>query len=199
MKDYRFDVRTEDQFKKDLLANHAHEAEIAIRLCIYKKNLTGKWPELKPVSSEPTGEFIEKPSRKDSTSADYRIDNTNIEITKSGSMCKKVFHEKKAKVHRCIDVGYHLAFINGFNTPEPLFVVLKPKQIQTFTDMSKEKYGIVPFLGSNGAGAINKDAYRYNIEWFEKLWIKLPQLIKKIPSNYEDILYIARGNFNGKK
>jgi hypothetical protein len=191
--DYRFDVRTKTEFKKDIKTSHFAEAQIALRLCIYTYNTIGKWPTLVPAGVDNTGEFIEKTSNVNKN-ADFIINDKYTEITRANTICKKYFHEKKTKVEYALKNKYYMVFVNGFLAEQtPKFIILTPSQLNKATELAQKTHGIVPFIGGGKVGAINKDAYRYDISLFDKMWLDLPVLTKDLPKEYDNILRIANG------
>jgi hypothetical protein len=189
---YRFDVRSKQQFKKDIKLCHKIEVEIAARLCIKVHAITGQWPELVPTGSDMTGAFIPKEG-KVTSDPDFKINDQLVEITHSGTVCNKYFHQKVSKIDRAIREGHVLIFVNGFKVDkQPKYVWLEADTIEHFTQKAISKYGVVPHPGAGKTGPINKDAYRYDIYWFKDLWQPLPALIKNLPEQYKNILKAAK-------
>jgi hypothetical protein len=187
---YRFDNRTKKQFKQDIKDGHQKEADIAVRLCIYKKNQTGNWPILIPTGIDVSGNYIEDSKNINST-PDFKIDDNYIEITRADVSCKYCFHQKESKIISCIKNRYNLAFIDGYNTENTRFIILNPDQIRTYTNLAKENFGEVLHPGAGKTGKINKTAYKYKISWFENLWQVLPRIEESIPKEYEDIINLT--------
>lgn len=189
MNDYRFDVRSEKQFKKDIKHSHKLEAEIAVRLCIAMHAKNKEWPKLIPTGVDNTGEFIENTS--DITlMPDFQIGEFSVEIIRSDVVCNRIFHQKINKVKKALEQGYHTVFVNGYKQEkQPNFLWLDPDSLRNFTNKAIAKYGEVPHPGAGKVGFIGKKAYRYDIYWFKDLWRPLPVLIKKdLPKNYTEIL-----------
>lgn len=185
---YRFDKRTQEDFKKDIKKGHAIEAEIAVRICIALHAESGDWPELTPNGVDSTGKFIEEDSNI-SNDPDFDIDGTLVEITRSDTICKKHFHQKTNKINRFLKDQTTLVFVNGYSAEKnPKYIWLCPSEIEQFTIKAKTKYGEVFHPGAGKTGLIGKSAYRYDLFWFEDLWKPLPALIKNIPENYLQII-----------
>ncbi len=183
---YRQDNRSKKEFKLDIKTQHKIESDIAIRLCVFNQQKTGKWPTITPLGTDYTGEIVN--DKQVSTDADYKINKTNVEITKSNTICNRFFHEKVGKVARCINGDFHMVFVNGFTvSQEPNFVIISPKLMKELTDKSIAKYGVVRMPARN-KGILQKPAYRYDISLFENMWMVLPKLPKIIPSEYKNIL-----------
>jgi hypothetical protein len=192
--DYRIDNRTLGEFKKNIKDSHVAEAEIAIRICIKIHHATGKWPELFPTGSDFTGTFIQSSNNVDHT-PDFSINGVLTEVTRSDVQCKRVFHEKTTKVDKCINNDWDLVFVNGFKTfKQPQFLLLGPQELEEYTIRSKTKYSNILHPSANGT--LNKEAYRYDIYWFDEdnLWNVLPPLIKSLPKEYVEILEKVRSN-----
>lgn len=191
MADHRFDVRSKAQFKRDMKFNHSCEAEIAVRLAIFEKHKSGEWPALVPNGADFSGKFIEK-AHLVTTDADFKIGKKLVEITRADVYCSRSFHIKCGKVKRCINESFDFVFVNGFMLEkEPKFIRLSPKLMEKFTTLSVDKYGEVLFIGRGKVGAIDKAAYRYDVDWFKGLWKPLPVMTKDIPKEYSDILNLA--------
>lgn len=194
---YRMDSRTKDQFIEDMRHAHVVELDIAIRLCLYHKNITGDFPTLIPTGVDFTGSFVPNNNEVIAT-ADFQINQSLVEITKSATVCNRYFHEKTSKVNKCLSGQYKLVFVNGYMAmDEPLFVLITPSMMESLVKKSKKKYGIVPHPGHK-RGVVNKTAYRFDIDWFEKDWQTLPKLSQdiKLPQEY---MTIIKGMNNGKK
>lgn len=188
MGNYRFDVRSKQQFIKDIKSSHICEAEIAVRLCILYHKSTNKWPKLEPHGSDMSGNFIVSETDV-SHSPDFIIDSQLVEITRADVICNRNFHEKESKIHHCLTNQYDLVFVNGFKAVKtPNFIRLTYKEVEKFTEMAKEKYGNVLHPGAKNTGPINKAAYRYDIEWFNDLWQVLPIITSDIPNSYKRFL-----------
>jgi hypothetical protein len=191
---YRFDIRSKEQFTKDIKDNSIKEAEIAIRLGIFLFNENKKWPTIEPNGIDYSGKFIEN-SKDVKGDPDYTIDGTPVEITRSDVICKSVFHQKKSKIDRCIKNKDTLVFVNGFrDAEEPMFLFLRAEFWQSFSDMASETYGKVSHPAAGTNFFINKTSYRYNIEWFKDLWRPLPKIVADIPKRYKAILKAVNGD-----
>lgn len=174
--DYRYDSRTEQQFRKDIKSSHKKEALIAVRLCIYKYNKTKIWPTLIPNGVDISGKFI-KNIKKVVSDADFKIGSELIEITRSDGKCEKYFHEKINKVKKSIENNASIVFVNGYDVKsEPDFIILDALDLEALLDDSKVHY------------MFGKPMYRYQIEWFDGEWRQLPKLTKEAQERYKDIL-----------
>lgn len=192
MSDYRFDQRSDKQFKQDIKLSHSKEAKIAVRLCIALHSLTKKWPTLKPAGVDMTGEFIEK-AHQVTSEPDFLINDRLVEITRSDVLCNRSFHQKSNKIIRCLKDNGDLVFVNGFEaTNQPKYIWLSAKELEPFVTRSLTKYGEVQHPGNRGIRSTGKPAYRFDVYWFEELWKPLPALIKDIPKDYKDVLNLAK-------
>lgn len=192
----RFDNRTKNVFKKQILEAHIREAIIILRLAIKVHAQTGKWPDIKGNGVNYLGEFIED-DKLITAEPDYQLDDRKIEITCSKVVCPKVFHEKVNKINRMTKDGTEMVFVNGLEqVKQPKCLWLNHLEWQPFIEKSKSKYGIVPILGSKTTGFINKSGYRFDLFWFEQAnkLFDLPVLIceKKFPDKYREILNFVR-------
>jgi hypothetical protein len=178
---YRFDIRTKEEFKKDIKEHHISEAEIAVRLCVAKYFVTNKWPKLVPNGTDSTGNFVEN-NKNVTHTPDFIIDGKYIEITRSDRPCKRSFHQKIAKVNKCVKENYIMIFVNGLTTfSEPPYIAIDGNTLKEKTDKAIKKYGEVSQLGRGNLGPIGKAAYRYDLDWFDDMWLTLPPLIEEIP------------------
>lgn len=194
MINYRSDIRTSDQFKKDIKKSHIIEAEIAVRLAIKVHAEKGYWPDIVPCGVDFTGEII-KEDAKITSDPDFVIDGFITEITRSSRECKRVFHEKIGKVRKCIENNAVMVFVNGFEEfKQPKYVALSSSKLCELTERSKSKYGRCLQPGHNKTGVTPKEAYRYDIFWIDEqnLWSPLPVLIKGIPKKYTDFLNLVK-------
>lgn len=183
MGNYRFDSRTKDEFKSEIKRNSFNEAVIALRLGCWIFNKTTEWPDITPTGTDYTGDFIES-TKKVNISPDFTIGNDTVEITRSDMILKKTFHQKSPKVINCIKNGGILVYVNGFCVEnEPDFLWLDRNALERFTSKALEKYDTVAHPYANGGG-MGKEAYRYDIEWFNGMWEKLPSLNKDLPDKY---------------
>lgn len=185
---YRFDIRNKETFISDIKRGSLAEAQIVIRYGILEYKETGKWPDIKPNGCDFTGTYISN-NRKITSQPDFLVNDQLIEITRADTLCKRYFHIKVSKVEKCVKDKFNFMFVNGFSIlKEPKFILLDSLEIQKATDYSIKTYGgTVPHPGAGKTGVINKDAYRYNLDWFDN-WTVLPVLVNSIPKQYKDIL-----------
>ncbi len=190
MPDQRFDNRTKEEFSRDIKQLSLVEAEIALRLCIWYKENKGIWPTLTPTGTGFTGEYTNKASSR----ADFKIANTNIEITHSANFCKKTFHEKTDKVVKCLSGEHVIIFVNGFQQfVTPSFVYIRPTRMQQLAGLSLAKYGFRKMPARGTSTIVNKEAYRFDIGFFKETeWYPLPKLIK-MPKQYDEIVGLLNG------
>ncbi len=184
----RFDVRSKKNFIKDIKIAHKREAQIAARLAIKVHSQTGEWPELVGNGVGYDGKFIEN-DKEITAEPDFIIGGRKVEITCSRNVCNKIFHQKSNKIHKMIADGTDMVFVNGFESQkEPNYIWLNHLEWTPFIQKAKDKYGIVPILGGGSVGFLNKNGYRFDTYWFDKIWQKLPVLIKGLPNEYKEIL-----------
>ena len=184
---HRYDVRTKDQFAKEIKDYHIKEAEIAVRLGIAVHAKTGKWPEIKANGVDSTGALIES-DQAVTCDPDYLIGDRLVEITHSKYVLNKTFHEKQNKIKKMLANGTDMVFVNGLSEKQPNCIWLSAEQWEPFIQRSMTKYGIVPMLGGGKVGFLNKNAYRFDIYWFKDLFRPLPVLISSIPNEYKELL-----------
>lgn len=169
---YRFDNRTKEQFKQDIKDCHKDELTIALSICQNIYNEKKIWPLLDTNGCDNSGEFLE--DKNVTSDPDFIIDGVYTEITKSNTVCKKYFHEKLNKVNKALSDNSenNLVFVNGYNELiSPLFISLNKKELFTFSEMAKKKYGVVGMPTRNGF--ISKQSLRYDISWFDGMWKEL--------------------------
>lgn len=188
---YRYDNRDENQFKKDIKENHTTELDIAVRLCIYQYNLSGKYPTLTPTGIDFKGDLI-KDSNKVGGKPDFKIGKTFVEITHADTLCKRYFHMKIPKVDRCSKGEYKIIFVNAYKSDKPVFVILSENNIDGLAKKSRKKYGEVSHPGRI-SGVVPKKALRFDIGWFDN-WAILPDVTDDIPKEYRKILNEIQNN-----
>ena len=192
MTDYRFDYRTESQFKKDIKTSHDKEAKIAVRLCISCHAKTKIWPTLKPAGIDASGEFIEN-AREVTAEPDFRIGDRLVEITRSDVFCNRTFHQKSYKIVRALKNGSDLVFVNGYDVvKQPNYIWLTSKELEPFVARSLSKYGEVVHPGGGGKRWTNKPAYRFDVFWFQDLWKPLPCICRNLPQEYYAIINLPK-------
>lgn len=182
MNQYRFDKRSEAEFKKDIKLSSRIELDIVTRMCYIKFKETGVWPKLVATGCGFSGEFI-KNNKQVSSFPDYSIDDQYYEITRSNSYCPRFYHQKLKKVDNIIKNGWNIVFCNGYFPLKPSsFCVCDAPILEKLTAMSLEKYGIAkqPFT--------LKPCYRYDIAWSDESWQSLPVIDVELPQSYIDLL-----------
>lgn len=189
IKQKRFDVRTQKQFKKDIKEAHQAELEIAIRMSIDIYNKTNKWPVIEPLGTDFTGSFV-KDLKGVSITPDFKIDGFKYEITKSKNVCKSVFHEKQDKVQKAIDEMGIIVFVNGFEQlDEPQYCCLGYDELKLLNEKSINKYKGTTMQMVGGNRFINRAVYRYDISWIKDYCKPLPILdLTKIPQEYKNLM-----------
>jgi len=175
MNNYRFDNRSKKQFIKDIKISHTIEVDIALRLCVLYHGYDGIWPKIIPHGVDMSGAFIQDDNLI-TLAPDFEIEGQKFEITRSNSYCKRSFHEKVAKIQSIIENKINLVFVNGYATNNPRILVLSSEQVKQYTKRAIAKYGKVRHPATGNHGLTNKPAYKYDIQWFDKLWNALPPL-----------------------
>lgn len=183
---YRMDSRNIQEFAKDIKRAHQKEALIIVRLAIAYFDRFGTYPTIQINGCGMDGKLLK--DKEVNSAADFKLNGVLYEITKSDKICKKYFHEKIAKVDRCIKDSAHMIFVNGLFEPEPKYINLSPEDIKNYSVMSDLAYGKVFFRDSRGL-IINKPSYKFDVLWFENIWRPLPEFRENIPAAYKKIMY----------
>lgn len=112
-----------------------------------------------------------------------------MEITHSGPICIKYFHEKTNKVKHCIDNKAYMVFVNGIKKiKEPKYLLIGHEKLAEYTKIAEKKYGIVSSHDSRGQ-LISKPQYRYDLSLFsDEDWRILPSIEGiQLPDKYKQI------------
>jgi len=201
--DGRYDNRTVDQFKFDILRGSEIEAEIALRICVFFFQKTKQWYPLVANGIDCTGKFIPE-GRGGSQDPDFRINGVPVEIMHSRPMCFKSFHIKLHKVEKCIKSNVRLAMVNGFATNSPKLCFFNSSDMVSLSERSMAQYGVTDHPGNGyNAARVNKAALKIDVDWCK--WWNLPRMIdlptwlpetptQVLPKSYLEIYKIAKGN-----
>lgn len=125
-KDYRFDVRNKGEFVEDIRERSGVERRIIEKYC----DLMGFEFEDKGVDND--GGFVEEAN----SVADYLIrmpdDDSFLVDVKFSNQKLSVFHFKISQVDSYKQQGAVILFVNGYETPDPLFVFINPEELEKF-------------------------------------------------------------------
>lgn len=162
MSKYRFDNRTEDEFKADIKHCSKVEQDLMARYVNYLNSLGEGVYTYENNGIDNTGEFIPN-DRKVSSEPDFLLKRDGgkphkVEI-KHCNPDRPVFHLKYNHVVSCLMKKATIVNWMGLETDHPKFCVITPEQLE---ESIKTKKTVVFWA---------KECYRFNCEEFE--WITL--------------------------
>ena len=184
---YRFDGRSEAEFKVAMKHSHRVECDIIIRIGVMKFKELGYWLDITPTGVDFTGNFIRE-NKKIVNSPDYKIGEDSVEITRSNNYCNYFFHEKVGKVNNIIEKKQNIVFINGYDPQkESSGLWLNAEQLDKYTKLSVQRYGIAK------QPLTLKPVYKYKISDFDGMWFSLPMIDVELPESYICLLDALEG------
>lgn len=150
---YRKDHRTEKEFRRDIADGSRIEQEI---ISVWtKKHL--KNAAYSDHGCDNSGQYLDFTDVN--SNADFEVEGIGlVEVKFSLPLIKKYFHLKISQVISIIKQGAYILFVNGWNTEQPLFILISPEQLK----LIKKWCEIVSWQGFGG-----KLSYRIPIEFFD--------------------------------
>lgn len=153
---YRFDSRSEDQFKADIKSRTQEERKLFLMWLDFLEASTGSRPDFTDTGCGQTGEFLEE--SEVTLSPDFEVEGYGkVEVKFSKPHCKKFFHLKASQVKSYHANGVTILMINGSDDTVPQFTMLRADALKVIMDTCK----IVPF---SGFGA--KMSYKIKVDQF---------------------------------
>lgn len=142
---YRYDNRSEEQFKKDIKSRTQQERALFLLWLDLIQKTTGERPVYNDTGCGKTGELLT--DDKVSMSPDFSVEGYGkVEVKFSQPMLKKFFHLKANQVKSYHKAGATILMINGSEEPVPQFTMLKPAALQEIIDTCK----VIPWTGFGG-------------------------------------------------
>lgn len=153
---YRFDSRSEAEFKKDIKASTMTERSLFLLWLDLIEKETGKRPQYKDTGCGKSGEFLK--DEEVSADPDFDVDGYgSIEVKFSKPMLTKMFHLKTGQVKQYQKKNTTILMVNGTDQDVPMFTMIKPEALAKIA----ESCDIVPWVGFGG-----KNAYRIPVDMF---------------------------------
>lgn len=154
MKNYRFDKRTEAQFKKDIRDFTRKENEL-LELFIKSHDKKLKYRRIKEDGAD--GEYLT--DEQVSIEPDFWVEDYGlVEVKFAKPMLKKCFHLKVGQMKKYESQNATILMVNGVNTDSPQFTLIKPKKIKWIIKTCEE----VPWGGFGG-----KLSYKIPVDAFK--------------------------------
>lgn len=160
---YRKDVRSDEQFKRDIKEGSIAEKQILERWLNVVEEATGKRPTFTDNGCDNSGEYLEE--RDVTLDPDYDVDGYGlVEVKFSNPKLHNVFHLKVDQVDRILKDKASILFANGWAAKGmAMFSLITPDELGAAIMRSPQ----VSWRGFGG-----KLAYRLNVNQFH--WHRLP-------------------------
>ncbi|MBW3019933.1 hypothetical protein KY334_01440 [Candidatus Woesearchaeota archaeon] len=133
MDNYRFDVRTKEEFIKDIDICTSKEQNIVMMFKDFLKKNYGKECIIENNGCNNTGKYLE--DNKVSTKADYVIDGRLVEIKFSNQLID-VFRFKVDQLRSYVKQKCYILMVNGYETEFCKFKLFRPNELK---DLLKNK------------------------------------------------------------
>lgn len=153
---YRFDSRSEDQFKKDIKSSTMTERALFLLWLDLIERETGTRPDYVDTGCGKNGEFLEDSAV--SADPDFSVSGYgNVEVKFSKPMIKDDFHLKVSQVKKYQEKKTTILMVNGIDHDVPQFTMIKPEALANVTAFCEK----VPWRGFGG-----KMAYKIPVGMF---------------------------------
>lgn len=158
MNKYRFDNRSEDEFKKDIKDSTMMERSLFFMWLDLVEKETGSRPKFTDTGCGNDGEFLE--DKKVTTDPDFTVDGYGeVEVKFSKPMITTNFHLKANQMKSYCKRNATILMVNGSGEEIPVFTLLKPEALEAIVEECK----CINFKGFGW-----KQAYRIPVKRF--LW-----------------------------
>lgn len=128
-KNYRFDERSESEFKRDIKSHTMEERALFLLWLDLIEKETGTRPEFKDTGCGKDGNFLE--DKAVSTDPDFEVDGFGeVEVKFAKPMLKKYFHLKRNQVKQYHKRGASILMVNGSEEDVPMFTMLKSEALE---------------------------------------------------------------------
>ena len=142
---YRYDNRSEDQFKKDIKSRTQEERALFILWLDLIERTSGVRPKYTDTGCGQTGELLT--DKEVSMDPDFNVEGYGkVEVKFSKPLLDKFFHLKASQVKSYLRDGATVLMINGSNEDVPQYTMLKPPALQDIIDTCK----VIPWTGFGG-------------------------------------------------
>jgi len=153
---YRFDERSEKQFKRDIKDHTMAERALFLLWLDLIERETGTRPDFEDTGCGKNGEFLE--DKQVSTEPDFTVDGYGqVEVKFAKPLLTRTFHLKVNQVKQYHKKGATILMVNGSDEEVPEFTMLKPEAL----DRIMKEYKVVPWKGFGF-----KPAYRIPVKDF---------------------------------
>lgn len=150
---YRKDIRSKEQFQKDIKYGNEAEKEI---INIFKENIFDKNITIVENGCGMDGELLDE--NLVSTKADYLLDGSPLEVKFNNNICN-VFHIKESQLNSYIKQEASILWVNGYKTNDREYIILNLDELKNIKKTNKtvtvEKWG----------GKKAKRLYRNELDW----------------------------------
>lgn len=140
---YRMDNRTVDEFQRDIERGTAAERDIVDRYVRYYEKHFGTRLEIVDNGCDNSGQFLTRGAV--SMNADFIIGGKPVEVKFNKQTLTK-FHFKAAQLEAYAKQGASVLWVNGYETRNPVFMVLKSQDLFDI----KERLKPVPQIAWGG-------------------------------------------------
>lgn len=153
---YRYDNRSEDQFKKDIKSRTREERRLFLLWLDLIEHTTGTRPKYNDTGCGQTGELLQ--DSQVSMDPDFHVEGYGkVEVKFSKPLLNKFFHLKAAQVKSYHKDNATILMINGSDEPQPQYTMLKPAALADIMATCK----IIPWTGFGG-----KPSYKIPVDKF---------------------------------
>lgn len=153
---YRFDNRSEEQFRKDIKSRTAEERSLFILWLDLIERTSGNRPKYNDTGCGQTGELLT--DKEVSMDPDFYVEGYGkVEVKFSKPMLDKFFHLKESQVKSYVRGGATILMINGSQERIPQYTMLKTPALQDIIDTCK----VIPWTGFGG-----KPSYKISVNKF---------------------------------
>jgi hypothetical protein len=153
---YRYDERSEKQFKQDIKSHTMEERALFLLWLDLLERETGERPNFEDTGCGKSGDFLE--DKDVNTDPDFKVDGFGeVEVKFARPMLERVFHLKSNQVKQYHKRGATILMVNGAGEDVPTFTMLKPDALEAIMEEC-------PVVNWKGFGW--KPAYRIPVDRF---------------------------------
>ena len=154
--DYRMDVRTKEQFEKDIAVGTAIEHDIIQKYKRYFEAIYHRELVVVDNGCDNSGGYLQ--DSQVTTKADFSLNGKLVEV-KFNKHTMSVFRVKKSQLESYIRQGAIMLWVNGNGTATPTFTLLKVSQMEAII---KDK---VPFEFATWGNKLCYQIYASEFVW----------------------------------
>ena len=131
---YRYDVRTRDQFIEDIRVCTSKEKEIAMLFKQFYERRYGEELVITNNGCDNSGTYLD--DKNVSTASDFVMNGRLMEIKFSNKFIP-IFRFKIDQIRSYIKQRSYLLMVNGFDTGDPKFKIFSPKELLHIRNLKK--------------------------------------------------------------